>query len=264
MIKFIASDLDGTLLNEKKELPHDFDEVIDRLNEMGIQFAISSGRQYDAILQQFGQYKDKITIIAENGSSVYEKGKRILCSVMDRADAVQILRDALNEPGLYPIACGVNGAFGAPENETQIQNVLMYYPNYRTVDDVLAESQRSDLLKIAIVDDELSEKHCLSIMKKYCDTHNVVVSGDHWLDVMKKGVTKGSAIEYVQKLHSYSPDECMAFGDFMNDAEMMQVCYHSYAMENAYPALKELCRFEAPSNEDEGVTKTIKKVIFGE
>ncbi len=264
MIKFIATDLDGTLLNEKKELPHDFDIILNKLNEKGIQFAIASGRQYDTVLDQFKQYRDKITIIAENGAIVFEKGRRIILDPLDSGSAAEILKTLKNEPGLYPLACGANGAMGETENANHIDDVLMYYLNYKTVDNIIDAPMQDDILKIAVFDEDLSEKHCYKILEKFHNTHNVLVSGAHWLDVMKAGVTKGSAIEHIQGLYGYKPEECMAFGDFMNDADMMRVCCHSYAMENAHSDLKALCRFSAPSNDDEGVTKIIKKVILNE
>ncbi len=264
MIKFIACDLDGTLLNEKKELPHDFDEVLEKLNKMGIKFAVASGRQYDTVVDQFRKYKDELTFIVENGAMVYEKGKRISCDPLDKKDAAEILKILKDEPGLYSIACGVHGAFGEVENESHIQNVIMYYLNYRTVDDVIKDSYTDDLLKIAVYDDESSELHCYPLLKDYYETNNVLVSGEHWLDIMRKGVTKGSAIEHIQQIYNIAPEECMAFGDFMNDADMMRVCKESYAVENAHPDLKALCKYVCDSNDNEGVTKTIKKVIFGE
>lgn len=264
MIKFIACDLDGTLLNEKKELPHDFDYVLDKLISMGIKFAVSSGRQYETVFEQFKKYEDKIIFIVENGAMVKERGKRIICNPLEKNDAAEILQLLKNEPGLYSIACGVNGAFGEKENETHIQNVIMYYLNYRTVDDVVKSSYSDDLLKIAVYDDDSSELHCYPLLKDYYNTNNVLVSGEHWLDIMKKGVTKGSAIEHIQAMYGFKPEECMAFGDFMNDADMMRVCEESYAVENAHPDLKALCKYTTLSNDEEGVTHTIKKVIFGE
>jgi hypothetical protein len=87
------------------------------------------------------------------------------------------------------------------------------------------------------------------------------VSGDVWLDVMRKGVTKGSAIRRVQEKLGISKSECMAFGDFMNDYDMMKECEESYAMENAHPELKAICKHIAPSNDDDGVMKTICEVF---
>ena len=264
MIKFIACDLDGTLLDENKELPADFDHIIDRLYDIGVKFAVSSGRQYETVADQFKKYKDKMIFIVENGAMVYENGKRIHEAPLEKDLARDVLSILKNEPGLYSIACGVHGAFGEPENETHIQDVIMYYLNYFTVDDVVLSSSNDDILKIAVYDDELSEKHCYPLLSAYYDTANVLVSGEHWLDIMKKGVTKGSAIEKIQKLYGYAPEECMAFGDFMNDADMMRVCAESYAVANAHPDLKALCKYVCESNAENGVSKTIRRAVLGE
>lgn len=265
MIKFIAADLDGTLLNSEKELPKDFDYVLDKLNEKGIIFAASSGRQYDTVLKQFNKYSGRMAFIAENGAVAFENGKNIICDTMDGEEAAEIVSLALRTPGLYPIVCSVDGAFGDAKNAACIKDIAMYYIKYRTVENIADEIRKNKILKIAIYDTEASDTHCYKVMEKYRSTHNVLVSGDHWLDIMKPGVTKGSAIEKIQKIYGITPDECMAFGDFMNDADMMRVCRNSYAMKNAHYDLKPLCRFETnETNDDEGVTKTIRKVVFGE
>lgn len=261
MIKFIATDLDGTLLNDKKELPTDFDEVLDGLEKIGVQFAISSGRQHETIVKQFEKYNDRIIIIAENGALAAKNDKILFCDPMDSNDAADAIAAALNEPGLYPLACAVKGAFGNQNNMCHADDIIPYYVKYRTVSDPVAETAHNDILKVAVYDDELSENHCYKIMKDFESRANVFISGDHWLDIMKKGVTKGSAIEQIQKIYGYTPEECMAFGDFMNDADMMRVCTHSYAMENAHPDLKALCRYIAPSNNDGGVMQVIRKVF---
>lgn len=262
MIKFIATDLDGTLLNEKKEVPHDFDEVLAKLHEKGIRFAIASGRQYDTIAEQFKKYIDKIIIIAENGGIVKENGKTLFCDPMPGEDARKILADALNEDGLYPIVCGRSGAFGNADNSVHEDDVAMYYAAYRTVDDVEGNIGKDDILKIAVYDEKNAGEHCYNILKKYEKNCGVFVSGEHWTDVMKKGVTKGTAIEKIQKIYGFKPCECMAFGDFMNDADMMRVCDFSYAMENACDDLKKLCRYSAPSNENDGVTQVIRELVL--
>ena len=65
----------------------------------------------------------------------------------------------------------------------------------------------------------------------------------------------------LQKQLGISPDECMAFGDYLNDLELMQAVTHSYAMANAHPDLKAVCRYTAPSNDEDGVVRTIRQVL---
>ena len=65
----------------------------------------------------------------------------------------------------------------------------------------------------------------------------------------------------IQKKYNISYDETMAFGDYLNDYEMMQTCYYSYAMENAHEDLKAICNFNAPSNDEFGVITTIEHFL---
>ena len=92
------------------------------------------------------------------------------------------------------------------------------------------------------------------------ETFKVSLSGHEWVDIMNLTVNKGEAIRLIQKKYDISYEETMAFGDYLNDYEMMKSCYYSYAMKNAHEDLKEICRFEAPSNDENGVIKTIKKI----
>ena len=71
MIKLIASDMDGTLLNDRKELPGDFFEVFDELERRGIKFTVASGRSFDAVAHLFPEeYRTRLDFICDNGANV--------------------------------------------------------------------------------------------------------------------------------------------------------------------------------------------------
>ena len=53
----------------------------------------------------------------------------------------------------------------------------------------------------------------------------------------------------------------MVFGDYLNDLGMFNESYFSYAMKNAHPKLKEIAKFEADTNDEDGVLKVLKEVI---
>ena len=76
MIKLVASDLDGTLLQggAQQLSPHSLD-LIHQLVQKGIHFVAASGRQYDNEVRVFSQIKDEISYIAENGSVCIHNGK---------------------------------------------------------------------------------------------------------------------------------------------------------------------------------------------
>ena len=90
----------------------------------------------------------------------------------------------------------------------------------------------------------------------------MVVSGPYWVDVMLKGVSKGTAVAFLQKKLGISREETMAFGDFYNDVEMLQQAEYSFVMENAEEKMKQYGNYTAPKNTDNGVMRMIQKFIF--
>ena len=79
-IKFIASDLDGTLLlNGAQKVSEELIPLIKRLNDEGIIFCAASGRQYPNLRRLFGEVADELMYICENGSVIIYKDKLREC-----------------------------------------------------------------------------------------------------------------------------------------------------------------------------------------
>ena len=77
MIKLIATDLDGTLINNKRSVPDDFEQVWNILHDNGIVLLASSGRDYSGASGFFGPLAEKMMFICDNGANIYDKGKVI-------------------------------------------------------------------------------------------------------------------------------------------------------------------------------------------
>lgn len=93
MIKLIASDMDGTLLNDRKELPGDFFEVFDELERRGIKFTVASGRSFDAVAHLFPEeYRTRLDFICDNGANVIHEGKQVSVTPLDRPTFEQLIR----------------------------------------------------------------------------------------------------------------------------------------------------------------------------
>ena len=262
MIKFIACDLDGTLLNSKKEFPERLSRVIGELAKQNVIFCVSSGRQYYSLCKQLEDVRDQIYIIAENGAMVYDQnGNMLVCEPMDAKTCCDIIKICDSDPDLYPVVCGVKSAYGTAKNTPILDKITPYYLAYETVDDLCAAARNDEIMKLAIYDAQGSEPHCYPMLKDYYDSHIVAVSGVDWLDVMKKGVTKGKAIEELCAKLGWDRAECMAFGDFLNDFDMLRACGESYAMENGHEDLKRIAKHIAPDNDSDGVMRVICEVF---
>lgn len=77
MIKLIASDMDGTLLDEHSGVPAETFGLIRELREVGIHFAASSGRRLDTLHEFFAPVVDQMDFVASNGAQVVVSGELI-------------------------------------------------------------------------------------------------------------------------------------------------------------------------------------------
>ena len=74
MIKLIACDMDGTLLDEDGNLPEGTYDLILELAHAGIRFTAASGRRYDTLRSMFSPVADSMDFVASNGAQVYARG----------------------------------------------------------------------------------------------------------------------------------------------------------------------------------------------
>lgn len=259
MIKLIATDMDGTLLNEKNEIHKDFYSVFEELREKEIIFAAASGRQYYNLLKKFENIKDNMMFIAENGTFIVYKGKELLVNGLNKEIAIELIKIGRTIEDSYVILCGKKSAYIENSDERLIKQTEKYYERYKIVED-LTEVE-DEFLKVTICDFKGSECNSNAYYDSYRDKVQVTVSGELWLDMTAKGVNKGVAINKIQELLNIKYEETMVFGDYLNDLEMMSSAYHSYAMENAHEDLKKVARFRAKSNKENGVVQAIKEIL---
>lgn len=259
MIKLIATDMDGTLLNSNNEIQHGFYDVFEKIQEKGIVFAAASGRQYYNLLERFKDIEDKMMFIAENGTFVVYKGEELIINSLDINIARELIKVGRNIEDSYVILCGKKSAYIESDDKRLIEQTEKYYERYELVSDLT--KIEDDILKVTICDFMGSEDNSNKYYDEYREKVQIAVSGKIWLDITAKGINKGVAIKEVQQLLNINRDETMVFGDYLNDLEMMKSAYHSYAMENAHEKLKKAARFITKSNDENGVVHVINSMF---
>ncbi|PMH12871.1 Cof-type HAD-IIB family hydrolase [Vibrio breoganii] len=260
-IKFIAADMDGTLLDEHSQLNPEFFDIFEKLYDKGITFAAASGRQYYSLIDMFASVKDRMMFIAENGTMVMHLGQELYSCELDTPSAKEIIKSARQIDGTYVVLCGKQSAYIETEDQRALDEIKKYYHRCQYVSDLLAVDD--EFIKVAILNFNGSEELIYpSFSAQFGESHQVVVSAKIWLDVMNKHASKGAAIKHLQNTLGFTFEETMSFGDYLNDLEMLKESYHSYAMANAHPKIKEVARFCAPSNVEAGVLTTIKEKVL--
>lgn len=259
-VKFVVTDMDGTLLNSTYELSKDFLPAFRKMQAKGILFAAASGRQYYNLLNRFETIKNEMVFIAENGSYVVYKGEDMLVEAMEHELTREMLLQARNIPDTYVVLCGKKKAYIENEDPVFISKVKLYYDRFEVVEDLLQVAD-DQFLKIAICDLAGAETNSFTHFKQKREILQIKVSGSIWLDISHKLANKGRAMELLQKKHHITIEETMAFGDYLNDLEMMHKAYFSYAMENAHPDIKKVARFLAKSNDANGVMEVLQQML---
>lgn len=262
MIRLIAADLDGTLLDPAGNLPVNTFSIIDRLYAKGILFCAASGRPISGLRKLFEPVADRILFIAENGAIV-AKGSQILHSSSIAPQDIRRALDAIaSVPDAHPLLCTPECAYYQQEAEPFIKFVrISYLSNARA--DLGRIAQAEQVCKIAVYDEIGPEKNGMRILPAKLPKLRVIQSGGNWLDISEPDAHKGNAMRMIQDILRLTRDECMAFGDHMNDRELLESCGHAYVPENAYPALKALFPNVVASNAEAGVQEAMLAVAEG-
>lgn len=261
MVRFIATDLDGTLLRDNKELPEEIFGLIEELCSLGILFAPASGRQYANLKKLFYPVWDKLVFICENGALVKYGDKTLFldpikdCYLKDSLDKIRAI------PHLFPLLCGTENAYIEDDCEPFFSYSVEAYTHCKKVRNLNDVIGREDICKIAVFDELSAADHCIKTLPMRLPALRTILSGSDWCDVSSPTANKGEAVKFIRKKFKLEKSECVAFGDHMNDYEMLLESGRPFVTENAYPPLKKLILRSVPSNEEGGVLKKIGEII---
>lgn len=260
MVKLVIVDMDGTFLNDDKKMSPEFDKIFKYLTENNIVFCAASGRQLASLKKEFKGYEKEMVFVAENGSVVELNGEIIKVEKLNAQVTEKILNrlNYLNDKKV--VYCGAEYSYISGTDEDSRRNAEMFLPKHKIVNDF--EEIDELPVKISIYSKDGYDQDFQTVIDEFGDLATVCTSGYTWLDIIKKGSNKGNSIEMLQKKLDISKEETMVFGDQMNDFEMMNRAYYSYAMENAVDEIKQISRFSAPSNNEFGVVVVLKE-FFG-
>lgn len=263
-IKAVISDLDGTLLNAEHTLSDYSKAVVRVLAKEGIHFMIATGRHHCDASQIKHNLGVESYLITANGATVSNlEGTLIYEAVISREIIEDILKIEVEKGVFKNLYQGdhwlmeeSDKVFDAYYQEGGFKYTLCKFSEHldKPINKIFFTA--FDQNKLMGIADEIRTKHG--------DTVDVTFSMPECLEVMPKGVNKGSAILETIKLFNLQAHEVVAFGDGLNDLEMLQVVGKGYLMGNAHHLLKEkLPKHEIIGNNfEDGVARQIVK-IFG-
>lgn len=250
MIKLIASDLDGTLVNNyEQSLSEETIETLKKLHKKGIIFVAASGRQYSNMRRLFAPLGFDIPYISENGSLCILNDKLLstgsippetICQILDGLDEYEQTFQTRN------CVFSVKDSYITDSKDEGFIRVLRERNNQVVQVDNLRDIKET-ILKVAIFDIKGTKNLEPFFKKKIGDQIRVATSADHWLDFIAPNANKGLALQTLMNRLGIKKEECICFGDQSNDLEMLRCAGTSYAMQSAIPEVKEQADNVVPS-----------------
>lgn len=260
MIKLIASDMDGTLLNSNKHLSPSIHGILNKLREKGIIFVAISGRDIFSLKEIFKDVEEDIVYASNNGNYITYKDEVIFENYIDNSMVDKVAKIIRKKAKHNTIYCSKDTIY----SESIIPGIVGRKWNLKVkyVRDITKVEDK--ILKITTFGAEKIINRALEAVSELNDKLMITKSGTTCFDICRLGGTKKQGINILQEIFNVGYNETMVFGDHMNDLEMMSSAYYSYAMENAEEEVKKNARFIAGTNDNDGVINVIKEVALYE
>ena len=268
MIKLVAIDMDGTLLNSKKELLEETKQYFKDFHkkETDTLLVLCTGRPESGIrpyLKDLGYLEENHYIISQNGANIYESrtGKRVMDAFLDSA-AIQKWIELGKKHGISVMGAGVDYYYCFDQEPTEWMEFDVKLVTGKLKRIPTKESLNTDFYKILLMGDEeqLNEFETF-IPEEWRDEFYVVRSQKYLVEVLTKGVNKAFGLEKLAQKLNIEPSEIVAIGDAANDIEMLEYAGLAIAMGNASEEVKAIADIVTDTNENNGVIKAIDKLI---
>lgn len=229
MIRLIASDLDGTLLEPDGKLPEGIFEAIRQLTQMGICFAAASGRQHGNLVRLFSPVANEMAFLCENGAVNIVEGKEAGVIPIP-GEVVKEAISCFEELGMNVLLSGRNTSYMVDRNRKFTDDIVYRLKNTSTILTSWNEIHEP-ILKVSGQIDTGVKQFAPFLLEKWSNRLTATVSGEDWFDLTI--ANKGSGMQILMDALGVSAGEAMAFGDNFNDETMLDCVGYPFLMEHA-------------------------------
>ncbi len=266
--KAIALDLDGTLLNSKKEISKRNKEAIKKAAKAGVKIILASGRPIPGVkiiakqlhLEEVGGY-----ILSYNGGMIIDcKTEEVI-----RRETIpeKYYADIVHCANKFDVTTLTYDSVGiltnnAEDEYVQLESRINNIP-VKEVFHLEEEAQIEPPVKFMCVGEyKTLQKVQEKLDEKLKGAINVFFSEPFFMEITPQGIEKASSLEILLNTLGIERQALIACGDGYNDIPMMRYAGLSVAMDNAQEETKEWADYIAPSNDEDGVAVAIEKYIL--
>ena len=284
MIKVIASDMDGTLLNSAHEISEGNRNAIKKAINKGVKFVIATGRDYDSVHQLAEKNGLECEFVLMNGAEYRDKNGKLIEKIdLDKSKTKDIV-NIMHKHGLCDKIFTNDGMYTTCTEEESMKGMafqLQVMNPKLTFEEAMEEAHlfngMNAIKYITDIDEFLNrdieirkifgfhtEVSVLDETKKEVEALGdlaILSSFATNIEVTDIKAQKGFILGKVVDEMGISRDEIMILGDSFNDYSLFTEFKNSFAMENAMEHIKEIATYITDTNDNDGVAKAIYKMI---
>lgn len=250
-IQAVVSDYDGTIaVSGMKEPSEELFFLLEKLLHQNIRFISASGRQYQNLRDRFAPLADRIDYICENGSLIVYRNRIIYKDVIEREQALALIRDMQRCLDGEIMVSGVDTSYIVPKTGYFVDRLVKRVRNHVTILENFEEIEE-EMIKISLFWwDGIPKEEAERFHKIYDDCLQVADGGNGWLDFTGKTSGKGNALKILAKHMGIPLENMISFGDNENDMEMLKETGQSFCMSSAKDYVKQCANHVCDSVEE--------------
>ncbi|CAH1855497.1 Cof-type HAD-IIB family hydrolase [Convivina intestini] len=267
-IKIVAIDIDGTLLNDQREITPAVAQAVDDAVAQGVKVVITTGRPISGVKDILKSLKldqaSQFVITHNGGLMATADGQQIIHRNTLTLDDFKEVNDFMVQEGAYLQVEAMDQAYTTNhliDYWASYENDLVHLPLH--VHDHADELAGIDFIKlIAMAEaDKLNDLQA-KVPADIQDKMEVVRSTAHNLEFMNQTASKGNALLALAKYLNVDPQETMAIGDQENDLSMIKAAGIGVAMGNAIDPVKKIAQVQGLDNNHDGVAHAIQEYVL--
>ena len=266
-IKLIAIDIDGTLVNNNREITPEVFEAVQKAKAAGVKIVIATGRPLlgvQNILEALNLLDAGDYVITYNGALVQATatGEAFIDEPLTYDDYLDIemesrrLKTPLHSITMSTVYTHNRNISKYTINEAYITGLPL---KYRTAE----EMAKHEIIKMMYIDDpDKLDATIAKLPQRFRESYTIVKSTPFYLEILNKNASKGLAVQHLAEKLGISYEETMAIGDEENDRSMLEAVGNPVVMANGNPELKKIAKYITKSNEDSGVAHAINEWVL--
>ncbi len=253
----LLTDFDGTFANDKGIITEDNIEMISYFTSNGGHFSVSTGRTYQGFHHYNSKYINTPVLLA-NGAMAYdyEKEEIVFCDGLeiDGRGAIEKILNAFPEITIemYPF----NETFAINLTDTSHRHFSSQGIEYEVVK--TPEEAKLPWAKVMLACGKTDPREVHSFMDKYTPEISYIKTTGEFIEVLAKGVDKGSGLLKMAEFLNIDKKDAYAVGDGLNDMEMIIAASKGFAPENSHKDILKAADYIVRSNNNGAIANVIE------